>query len=118
MSPSWWSAASSAQLAVIKATRQADHGTYDRGTAAHRRRPRSSAGTPGPCVLRIQVHPQRHRRPARITPGDDHPAGDGVLLPGLFHPGPDLLLERAVVSHAMSLAATLPRALIAWLSGD
>jgi hypothetical protein len=66
----------------------------------------------------IQVHPQRHRRLARITPGDNHPAGDGVLLPGLFYPGPDLLLERAVVSHAMSLAATLPRALIAWLSGD
>jgi hypothetical protein len=35
-----------------------------------------------------------------------------------FHPGPDLLFERAVVSHAVSLAATLPRALIAWLSGD
>jgi Domain of unknown function (DUF1707) len=29
-----------------------------------------------------------------------------------------LLLERAVVSHAMPLVATLPRALIAWLSGD
>ena len=56
--------------------------------------------------------------PARITPGDDRPAGDGVLLPGLFHPGPDLLFERAAVSHAVSLAATLPRALIAWLSGD
>jgi hypothetical protein len=50
-------------------------------------------------------------------PGD-HAAGDGVLFPGLFHPGPKLLLERAVVSHAMSLAATRPRALVAWLSGD
>jgi len=68
--------------------------------------------------VRIQVHPQHHQRLARVTPGDDHPAGDGVLLPGLGHPGPDLLLERAVVSHAMSLTATLPRALIAWLSGD
>jgi hypothetical protein len=68
--------------------------------------------------VRIQVHPQRHRRLAGVTPGDDHPAGGGVVLPGLGHPGPDLLLERAVVSHAMSLAATLPRALIAWLSGD
>jgi hypothetical protein len=68
--------------------------------------------------VRIQVHPQRHGRLARITPGDDHPAGGGVLLPGLGHPGPDLLLERAVVSHAMSLTATLPRALIAWLSDD
>jgi len=29
-----------------------------------------------------------------------------------------VLLERAVVSHALSLAAMLPRALIAWLSGD
>jgi hypothetical protein len=77
---------------VIKATCQAGRSTYE--------------------------HPQRHRRLARITPGDDHAAGHGVLLPGLFHPAPDLLLERAVVSHAMSLAATLPRALIAWLSGD
>ena len=68
--------------------------------------------------VRIQVHPQRHGRLARITPGDDHPAGDGVFLPGLGHLRPDLLLERAVVSHAMSLTATLPRALIAWLSGD
>jgi hypothetical protein len=50
-------------------------------------------------------------------PGN-HAAGDGVFLPGLFHPGPDLLLERAVVSHAMSFAAMPPRALIAWLSGD
>ena len=68
--------------------------------------------------VRIQVHPQRHGRLARITPGDDHPAGGGVVLPGLGHPGPDLLLERAVVSRAMSLAAMLVRALIAWLSGD
>jgi hypothetical protein len=29
-----------------------------------------------------------------------------------------LPLARAVVSHAMSLAATLPRALVAWLSDD
>jgi hypothetical protein len=36
-----------------------------------------------------------------------------VLLPGLGHPDLDLLLERAVVSHAMSLTPTLPRALIA-----
>jgi hypothetical protein len=68
--------------------------------------------------VRIEVHPQRHRRLARITPGGDHPASGGVVLPGLGHPGPDPLLERTVVSHAMSLAATLPRALIAWLSGD
>src|SRR5947209_4377358 len=53
-----------------------------------------------------------------ITPRDYHPAGRGVLLPSLGHPGPDLLLERAVVSHAMFLTATLPRALIAWLSSD
>ena len=68
--------------------------------------------------VRIQEHPQRHRPLAGITPGDNHPAGDGVVLPGRGHPGPDLLLERAVVSHAMSLAAMLPRALLAWLSGD
>src|ERR1700722_10042089 len=64
--------------------------------------------------VRIQVHPQRHSRLARATPSDDHPAGGGVLLPGLGHPGPDLLLERTVVSHAMSLAAMLPPALIPW----
>ena len=68
--------------------------------------------------VRVQEHPQGHRRLTRILSGDDHPAGGGVILPGLGHPGPDLLLERAVVSHAMSLAAMLPRALIAWLSGD
>src|SRR5580693_1040254 len=67
--------------------------------------------------MRIQVDPQRQRRLAWIMPRD-HAAGDGVLLPGLGHPGPDLLLERAVVSHAMSLAAMPPRAPIAWLSGD
>ena len=66
----------------------------------------------------IQEHPQRHRPLTPITPGDDHPARGGVVLSGLGHPDPDLLLERAVVSHAMSLAATLPRALVAWLSGD
>jgi hypothetical protein len=75
-------------------------------------------------VLEVVIEPgtrepeQRHRRLAKVTPGDDHAAGDGVLLPGLGHPGPDLVLERVVVSHAMSLAATLARALIAWLSGD
>ena len=68
--------------------------------------------------MRIQVHPQHYRRLARITPGDDHAAGDGVLLPGLGHPGPDLLLERADLSHAKSLAAILSRALITWLSGN
>jgi hypothetical protein len=41
-----------------------------------------------------------------------------TTFPRLFHPSPDLLLERAVASHVMSLAATLPRAVIAWLSGD
>jgi hypothetical protein len=63
----------------------------------------------------IEVHPQDHRRPARIVPGDDLAAGDRVLLASLGHPGADLVLECAVVSHAMSLAAMLPRALIAWL---
>src|SRR6185312_5410239 len=58
--------------------------------------------------VRIEEYPQRHRLRARITPGDDHPAGGGVILPGLGHPGADLLLERAVVSHAMSFAAMLP----------
>jgi len=79
---------------------------------------------PGHLVGQLQVHvgievyPQRHGRLARVTPGDDHPAGGGVILPGLGHPGPDLLLERAVVSHAMSFAAMQPRALIAWLGSD
>src|SRR5437764_702029 len=50
--------------------------------------------------MRIQVHPQRHSRAARATPVDDHPAGGGVVLPGLGHPGPDLLLECAITSHA------------------
>ncbi len=72
----------------------------------------------GQVHVGIQVHPQRHRRLARVTPGDDHPAGGGVVFPGLGHPGPDLLLERAVVSHAMSSAAMLPRAPIAWLGRD
>src|SRR6185312_1094205 len=33
---------------------------------------------------------------------DDYPAGLGVLLACLGHPGPDLPLERAVVSHDSS----------------
>jgi ABC-2 type transport system ATP-binding protein len=68
--------------------------------------------------VRVQEHPQRHRRLARMGPGDDRPAGHRVLLPGRGHPRPDLLLERAVVSHAMSLTATLSRAPVAWLNGD
>ena len=70
--------------------------------------PRGDSGTPATPPGRL----------ARVMPGDDHPTGGGVVLPGLGHPRPDLLLERAVVSHAMSLAAMLPRAPIAWLSGD
>jgi hypothetical protein len=35
-------------------------------------------------------------------------AGGGVVLPGLGHPSPDILLERAVDSHAMSLVACRP----------
>ena len=65
--------------------------------------------------IRIEVHPQDHRRLARIVPGDDLAAGDRVPLASLGHPGTDLVLKCAVVSHAMSLAAMLPRALIAWL---
>jgi hypothetical protein len=38
--------------------------------------------------VRVQVHPQRHWRLAGVTPGDDRPAGDRVVLPGLAHPGP------------------------------
>jgi hypothetical protein len=63
----------------------------------------------------IKVHPQDHRGLARIMPGDDLAAADRVLLASLGHSGADLVLKCAVVSHAMSLAAMLPRALIAWL---
>jgi hypothetical protein len=63
----------------------------------------------------MEVHPQDHRRLAHIVPGDDLAAGDRVVLASLGHPGPDLVLKRAVACHAMALAAMLPRALIAWL---
>jgi transposase len=36
------------------------------------------------------------------------PAGHGVLLASLGHPGPDLILERAVVSHANPLRRRCP----------